>query len=88
MKKGQIKKHSHLGAPGWLSWLSVQLLVLAQVVISRFVSSSPTLGSMLTAQSLLGILSFPLSAPPLLMLMLSLSEKILTLNIRVKIRVS
>ena len=43
----------------------------AQVMISQFVSSSPTSGSM---QSLLGILSLPLFAPPLLMLALSLSK--------------
>ena len=36
-----IKKHRH-GAPGWLSRLSIQLLILAQVMISWFVSSSPT----------------------------------------------
>ena len=45
------------GAPGWLSRLSVGLLVWAQVVISWFVSSSPPLGSVLTVRSLLGILS-------------------------------
>ena len=28
------KKGSRLGAPGWLSWVSVQLLILAQVMIS------------------------------------------------------
>ena len=59
------------GAPGWLSWLSVQLLISAQVMISRFVSSSPTLGSVLTVQSLLGILALPFCpSPP----MLSLSQ--------------
>ena len=47
-----------LGAAGWLSWLSVQLLVSAQVMSSRFVSSSPTSDSVLTALNLLGIL-FP-----------------------------
>ena len=43
-------------------------LVSAQVMISQFVSSSPTSGSALTAWNLLGILSLPLSlsAPPLL----------------------
>ena len=29
-------------APGWLCWLSMQLWILAQVMISRFMSSSPT----------------------------------------------
>ena len=46
---------------GWLSQLSIQLLILAQVMISWFVSSSPTSGSELTVQNLLGILSLPLS---------------------------
>ena len=32
-----------MGAPGWLSRLSVRLLVPAQVVISQFMSSSPNL---------------------------------------------
>ena len=45
------------GAPEWLSLLSVRLSVSAQVMISWFVSSSPTLGSALTGRSLLGILS-------------------------------
>ena len=60
------------GAPGWLSWLRLGLLVLAQVMISLFVRSSPASGSTLTAQSLLGISrSLSLSAPPLLTLFLS-----------------
>ena len=72
------------GAPGWLSPLSFQLLILAQVMISWFTSLSPTSGSVLAAWSLLGILCFPLSAPPYshvlslslsLTLALSLSEK-------------
>ena len=46
-----------LGAPGWLSPLSDRLLISAQVMISRFVSSSPTSDSVLTARSLCGILS-------------------------------
>ena len=50
-----------IGAPGWLSQLSVQLLILAQVTISWFVSSSPTLASALTVQSPLGILSHSIS---------------------------
>ena len=48
--------NSFLGAPGWLSHLSVGLLILDQVMVSWFVGSSP----MLTAQSLLGILALPL----------------------------
>ena len=38
------------GAPGWLSRLKHP--TLAQVMVSRFVGSSPTSGSVLTAQSL------------------------------------
>ena len=57
-----------------LSWLSIWLLVLAQGMISQFVSSSPTLGTMLTAQSLPGILSLPLSLPLPCLLCLSLSK--------------
>ena len=59
-------------APGWLSRLSLWLLILTQVMISWFVSSSPVLGSVLTVQILLGILSL-LFAPPQLALSLSFS---------------
>ena len=51
--------------------LSVERLTSAQVLISRFVSSSPASGSLLSAQSRLQILCLP----PLLMLSLSLSLK-------------
>ena len=50
----------------------------AQVMILRFVSSSPVSGSVLTAQSLepaSDSVSPSLSAPPLLMLCLSLLQK-------------
>ena len=60
------------GTPGWLSRLSGRLLVSAQVMISRFLSLSPTSGSALTMWSLLGILSLPLSAPLPLALSVSL----------------
>ena len=63
------------GVPGWLSWLSVHLLVSAHVVISLFVGLSPASGSVLTAWSLLGILCPSLSAPCPLAGMLSLSNK-------------
>ena len=53
-----------LGLSAWLSWLSVHLLISAQVMISQFGSLSPTSGSALRVWSLLGILSPPLSAPP------------------------
>ena len=60
--------------PGWPSWVSIQLLISAQIMISQFVSSSPTLGSVLTVPNLLGILS----AHPLLTrsLILSLKNKL------------
>ena len=47
------------------SWVaqSVECSTLAQVMISRFVSLSPTSGSVLTAWSLLEILSLPLFLP-------------------------
>ena len=43
---------------------SVKHLTSAQVMISQFVGLSPVSGSVLTAQSLLGILSLPLSLCP------------------------
>ena len=53
---------------------SVKHLTSAQVMISQFLSSSPTLGSVLTAQSLeiaSDSVSPNLSSPPLLALSLS-----------------
>ena len=41
--------------------MNVRPLISAQVMTSRFVGSSPTSGSLLTAWSLLGILSLPFS---------------------------
>ena len=55
---------------------SVERLASAQVTILRFVSSSPTLDSVLTAQSLepaSDSVSPSLSAPPLLVLSVCLS---------------
>ena len=57
-------KFLELGVPGWLRWVSIRLLISAQVTISWFVSSSPMSGSALTVWSLLRILSPPLSTPP------------------------
>ena len=57
---------------------SVKCQTLAQVMISQFVSSSPTLGSVLTAQSLepaSDSLSPSLFAPPPLVLCVCLSQK-------------
>ena len=51
-----------LGAPGWLSRLSVQLFVSAQVMISQFVRSSPESGSVLLG--FLSLLPPSLPAPP------------------------
>ena len=65
---------STLGAPGWLSHLTVQLLILAKVMISRFGRSSPASGSALMAWSLLGILSVSLSLCPSPASFLSLSQ--------------
>ena len=64
----------------WGAWVaqSVGHPTSAPVMISRFVGSSPALGSMLTARSLepaWDSVSPPLSAPPLLMLSLSLSKE-------------
>ena len=61
----------------WVAW-SVKRRTSAQVMISRSMSSSPASGSVLTAQSLEPVSDsvFPsLSAPPLFMLCLSLSQK-------------
>ena len=64
----------------WGAWVAqlVQWPALTQVMIWWFVSSSPTLGSLLTAQSLepaMESVSPSLSAPPLLALSLSLKNK-------------
>ena len=65
-------------ACSWGAWVAQLLkhLTSAQVMISQFVSSSPVLGSVLSAQSLEPVsdsMSPSLSAP--LMLLLSLSQK-------------
>ena len=55
-------KLRHLGAPGWLGWFGVRLLISAQVMISWFMSLSPALSSVLSAWavSLLSPSSLPL----------------------------
>ena len=57
-------------------------MVLAQAMISRFMSSSPASGSVLTVQSLLGILSVSLSLPTLPLLAHSLSLSFSQINIK------
>ena len=64
----------------WGAWVaqSVKRPTSAQVMISRSVSSSPALGSLLTARSLEPVSDFvspSLSGPPLFMLCFSLSQK-------------
>ena len=49
MVKGPHYRKSITGVPGWLSQLSIRL---AQVMISLLMSLSPTLGTVLTAESL------------------------------------
>ena len=51
------------GALECLSQLSVQLLILAQVMIALFMGLSPALGSLLTMRGLLRILSPSVTAP-------------------------
>ena len=65
-QKGELThtKMSTPGAPGWLSQLSVSLLISVQVMMLWFVRLHPVLGSALTAWGLLGILSLSLPAPP------------------------
>ena len=70
-----LERRTNRGA--WVA-RSVKCLTSAQVMISWFVNSSPTLGSVLTAQGLepaSDSVCPSLSAPPLLMLCLSLSQK-------------
>lgn len=58
------KIHSHFRVPGWLRWLRLQLLVSTQIMSlgSRDLSPYQALHS---AQSLFGVLSPSLPAPPL-----------------------
>ena len=61
-RRENTNKNCHDGAPGRLSRLNVQLLVLAQVTILQFMNSNPASISALTVLSLLGIL--PLCSSP------------------------
>ena len=65
-------KNRRLGTSEWLSWLSDQLLIMAQVMISQFMNWIPMLGSGWTVQSVLGILSPSLCSSPTCVSMLSL----------------
>ena len=74
------------------AWMaqSVECPTSAQVMISRFVSSSPTLGSVLTARSLepaSDSVTPSLSAPPLLVLSSSLSLSLSKINKHKKIKI-
>ena len=63
----RIERLEKIRAPGWLSGLSVQLWILAQVLISRFVKLSPAKAVLHTGmQNVLVIVSPFLSTPPLL----------------------
>ena len=67
----------------YLSRLRIGLSVSAQVMISRFVGSSPVQGSVLTARSLLGTLCLPFSlGPSLLVGCLSLKINKLLKNLK------
>ena len=70
-----LKIFHDTGASGWLNQLSVQLLMLAQVMISQFMSLSPESGSAVTTESAWVSLSLPLSLPlPTRSLFLSQNE--------------
>ena len=65
-KEGTFLKILVTGVPGWLSWLSVQLLIWAQVMISWILSSSSGIG--FCTQSVVPAWDSPsLSTPPPLM---------------------
>ena len=74
--KGRTKRRGFKVTASWGAWVaqSVERPTSAQVTISRLVSSSPTLGSVLTARRLLGIppLSLSLSLCPSIARALSL----------------
>ena len=75
-----LKNTTQKGARGWLSRLSIQLLILVQVMILGFLHLSPTWGCVLTAHSLLAILDLPLSLAFPCSLSLALSLRINTLK--------
>ena len=70
-----LKIVSRLGAPGWLTLLSVQLLVSAHVMISWLHGIKPRIGLCAgSAEPAWDSLSPSLSTPPSLVLSLSLSK--------------
>ena len=78
--RGLVDSQSTIKGRMWGAWVaqSVGCPTSAQVMISQSMSSSPASGSVLTAQSLepaSDSVSSSLSAPPLLILCLSLSQK-------------
>ena len=59
-----FKKYIHaVWEPGWLSWLSIRLLVLSQVMISQLIHGAPWWG-LYWVWSLRGILSLAPSLCP------------------------
>jgi len=71
-RKKIIKNFKTVGAPGWLSWLRLQLLISAQV---RSQGCEIESGSMLSRESAQDSLSLPLRPPPTLSCSHSLSLK-------------
>ena len=82
MKQQKVKliKQSHLGAPGWLSWLSIPLLIFVSGHDLTVMRLSPKWGSALSMEPTSNSLIPSLSAPPspclslFLSLTLSLSQ--------------
>ena len=81
---GCSRQGSCQGKPGWPGRLSI--LISAQVVIFRLMTSSPAWGSVLTAWSLFGILSPPVSLSLLCSCSLSLKINKLKKNTEKKKR--
>ena len=61
MRLGLWFENPEVGAPGWLSRLSIRLSISAQIMISWFMGSSPTLGSVLSLEPAWASSSFPVS---------------------------
>ena len=78
--QNSVKNHGR--APGRLNWLSIWLLVSAQVMVSQVTRSNPASGSVLTVQTLLGLpsLAFSLYLSPTHMHVPSLSPSQINLK--------